>query len=169
MVDRKPLTSHRQAELAKPELLPYNLDAGGSLFLKVMPNGTKKWQFRYFYLQKAKTLSMGLFPAVGLAEAKEKRDDAKKLLAKEINPSEKRKKDKGAVLQEQANSFQVIATEWLARQTDKAQSTNTQSVWLLSFPIADFGHCAIRDITPKMVLDTCRRFESQGKLETAKC
>ena len=168
MADRKPLTHTRQAEAAKPEASAYSLDAGGSLFLKVMPNGTKKWQWRYFYLKKAQTLSMGLFPAVGLADAKEARDAAKKLLAQGVNPSQKRQNDKVATLQAQENSFQAIAEEWLARQTDKAETTRTKAIWLLSFPIADFGHYPVKDITPKMVLDTCRRFESQGKLETAK-
>jgi integrase len=133
-----------------------------------MPNGTKKWVWRYFYLNKAKMLSMGLFPAVGLSEAKTNRDEAKKLLAQGINPSLKRKDDKAAALLAQENSFQAIAMEWLERQTDKAEATRTKSAWLLSFAIADFGRRPINEITPKMVLDTCRRFEKQGKLETAK-
>ena len=168
MTERKLLTHTRQAETAKPEARPYSFNAGGSLFLKIMPNGTKKWVWRYFYLNRAKTLSMGLFPAVGLAEAKATRDEARKLLARNIDPSQKRKDDNAAALLAQENSFEVIAEEWLARQTDKAEATRTKSTWLLSFPIADFGRRPIKDITPKMVLDTCRRFESQNKLETAK-
>src|SRR5690606_21467097 len=152
----------------KPEAKPYSLNAGDSLFLKVMPNGTKKWVWRYFYLNKAKMLSMGLFPAVGLSEAKTNRDEARKLLAQGINPSLKRKDDKAAALLAQENSFQAIAMEWLERQTDKAEATRIKSAWLLSFAIADFGRRPINEITPKMVLDTCRRFEKQGKLETAK-
>lgn len=168
MTERKLLTHSRQAETAKPEDKPYNLNAGGSLFLKVMPNGSKKWVWRYFYLNKAKTLSMGLFPAVGLVEAKTTRDEARKLLAQGVDPSQKRKDDKAEALLAQENSFEAIAKEWLARQTDKAEATRTKSDWLLSFAIADFGRRPIKDITPKMVLDTCRRFESQDKLETAK-
>lgn len=168
MTERKLLTHTRQAETAKPEAKPYSLNAGDSLFLKVMPNGTKKWVWRYFYLNTAKTLSMGLFPAVGLSEAKAARDNAKRLLAQGINPSLKRKDDKAAALLAQENSFQAIAVEWLERQTDKAEATRTKSTWLLSFAIADFGRRPINEITPKLVLDTCRRFEKQGKLETAK-
>lgn len=168
MADRKLLTHTRQAETAKPETKPYTLNAGDGLFLKVMPNGTKKWVWRYFYLNKAKTLSMGLFPAVGLAGAKAARDDARKLLAQGVNPCQKRKDEKSATLLAQENTFQAIAEEWLERQTDKAETTRTKSAWLLSFPIADFGRRPIKDITPKMVLDTCRRFEKEGKLETAK-
>jgi integrase len=167
MVDRKPLTHARQAELAKPEASPYNLNAGGGLFLKVMPNGSKRWQWRYFYLGKAKTLSMGLFPAVGLAEAKAGRDAAKKLLAQGQDPSAKRQEDKIALLEAHANTFEAVANEWLDRQIDKAASTQTKSRWLLQFAVDAFGHKPIAEITPRMVLDACRVQEDAGKLETA--
>jgi len=168
MTERKPLTHTRQAETAKPEAKPYTLNAGDGLFLKVMPNGTKKWMWRYFYLKKAKTLSMGIFPSVGLAEAKAARDKARKILAQGEDPSQQRKDEKAAALLCHENTFKVVAEEWLARQTDKAEATRTKSQWLLSFPIADFGNRPIKSITPIMVLDTCRRFEKQGKHETAK-
>lgn len=168
MTERKPLTHTRQAETAKPEAKPYTLNAGDGLFLKVMPNGTRKWMWRYFYLKKAKTLSMGIFPSVGLAEAKAARDNARKILAQGEDPSQQRKDEKAATLLSHENTFRVVAEEWLARQTDKAEATRTKSQWLLSFPIADFGNRPIKSITPIMVLDTCRKFERQGKHETAK-
>lgn len=168
MTVRKPLTHTRQAETAKPEAKPYTLNAGDGLFLKVMPNGTRKWMWRYFYLKKAKTLSMGIFPSVGLAEAKTARDNARKILAQGEDPSQQRKDEKATTLLSQENTFRVVAEEWLARQTDKAEATRTKSQWLLSFPIADFGNRPVKSITPIMVLDTCRKFERQGKHETAK-
>jgi len=90
------------------------------------------------------------------------------VLAQGTDPSQRRADEKAASLLAQENSFQVIAEEWLGRQTDKAEATRTKSEWLLSFAIADFGSRPIKDITPKMVLDTCRKVEKQGKLETAK-
>ncbi|GAB3285857.1 tyrosine-type recombinase/integrase [Parahaliea aestuarii] len=168
MAERKPLTHARQAETAKPESRPYTLNAGDGLFLKVMPNGTKKWMWRYFFLKKAKSLSLGLYPAVGLAEAKEARDAARKLLARGEDPSQRRKEEKAATLSAHENNFKAVAEMWLSRQTDKAESTRKKSAWLLSFPIADFGDRPITAVTPKMVLDTCRKYESQDKLETAK-
>jgi integrase len=165
---RKPLTHARQAEAAKPEGAPYKLNAGEGLFLQVMPNGAKRWRLRYFFLGKEKMLSVGVFPSTGLHAAKDARDAAKKLLAQGIDPSQKRADEKAALLMAQENSFQAIAEEWLSRQTDKAEATRTKSEWLLSFAIADFGTRPIKDITPKMVLETCRTFEKQGKLETAK-
>lgn len=168
MTARKPLTHARQAEAAKSEGKPYKLNAGDGLFLQVMPTGSKRWRLRYFHLGKEKMLSLGVFPAVGLHEAKEKRDATHKLLVKGVDPSQKRQDDKAATLLAQENSFQAVAMEWLERQTDKAEATRTKSTWLLSFAITDFGRRPIKEITPKMVLDTCRRFEKQGKLETAK-
>lgn len=168
MPERKPLTHARQAESAKPEVKPYSLKAGDGLFLKVMPNGTKKWVWRYFFMKKAKMLSMGLFPAVGLADAKSARDEARKVLAGGEDPSQHRKDKKADATLAHENSFKAIAEEWLARQTDKTEATRTKSAWLLSFPIADFGDRPINSVTPVMVLNTCRKYESQDKLETAK-
>ena len=168
MATRKPLTHARQAEAAKPEKTAYKLNAGDGLFLQVMPSGSKRWRWRYFYLGDEKMLSMGLFPTIGLQEAKAARDAARKLLAQGVDPSHKRADDKAAQLMSQENSFQAIAEEWLARQTDKAEATRAKGAWLLSFAIANFGRRPIKDITPTMVLATCKQFEKQGKNETAK-
>lgn len=168
MATRKPLTHARQAETAKPEAKPYKLNAGESLFLEVTPAGAKRWRLRYFHLGKEKMLSLGKFPAVSLQDAKESRDAAKKLLARGIDPSQQRQDDKAAALMAQENSFQAIAEEWLSRQTDKAESTRKKSQWLLDFAIAEFGRRPIKEVTPPMVLATCRKLEHQGKLETAK-
>lgn len=75
--DRKPLTHSRQVDTAKPEEKPYTLNAGDGLFLEIMPNGAKWWRFRFAFAGKRGLLSMGVYPAVGLAEAKAARDDAR--------------------------------------------------------------------------------------------
>lgn len=164
-----PLTSHRQAEAAKPGLRRYPLNAGSGLFLYVEPNGTKRWLLRFFMGSGTeRTLSLGLFPAVGLAEAREKRDEAKKLIAQGINPSHKKQEDKNQTRLAAANTFEAIAKEWLGRQTDKAAVTQTKGAWLLQFAIDDFGKRPIKGITPQHVLSTCRKLEDQDKLETAR-
>lgn len=166
MVSR-PLTSARQAETAKPEAKPYTLNAGDGLFLEVPPKGSKRWRFRYFYLGKEKMLSMGLYPAVGLLEARQARDAAQRMLAQGKNPSDQRKQDKAARLEAHANTFEAVALEWLARQTDKAEVTRTKSRWLLDFAIKAFGHRPIAEIKPPMVLAACREREKAGNHETA--
>lgn len=168
MTARKPLTHSRQAETAKPEAKPYKLKAGDGLFLEVTPEGSKRWRLRFFFAGKEKMLSLGLFPSVSLQEAKEARDTARKLIAQGINPSDKRRDDKAADTLAAINSFEAIAKEWLARQTDKAESTQEKGAWLLQFAIDEFGNHPINAITPPMVLAACRKLESKDKLETAR-
>lgn len=168
MPSRKPLTHARQAETVKPEGKPYKLNAGDGLFLEVTPTGSKRWRLRYFFAGKEKMLSLGLFPAIGLQEAKDARDNARKLLSQGIDPSDKRKDNKAASLLAATNSFESIAREWLARQTDKAESTQQKGAWLLQFAIDEFGRRPINEITPPMVLAACRKLESENKLETAR-
>ena len=168
MTTRKPLTHARQADTAKPEEKPYKLSAGEGLFLEINPNGSKRWRLRYFFTGKEKMLSLGLYPTTTLLEAKEARDQAKKLIAQGIDPSQKRKEEKIATKIQIDNTFKLIAYEWLSRQTDKAEVTRKKSAWLLQFAIDDFGDLAISEITPPMVLAACRKAEKEGKLETAK-
>jgi integrase len=167
MAERKPLTHARQAEAARPEAKAYNLRAGSGLYLEVMPNGSKRWRLRYRFAGKEQMLSLGIFPDIGLLEAKNRRDDARKLLANGINPSAQRKEDKAAAEVAASNSFEAVAKEWLDRQTDKADITREKGRWLLGFAIAEFGQRPINEITPPMVLAACRKQESEGKHETA--
>ncbi|WP_327626249.1 Arm DNA-binding domain-containing protein, partial [Aurantimonas sp. A3-2-R12] len=76
---------------AKPKLKPYRLADGDGLYLLVQKSGSKLWQLRYRYLEKENILSFGKYPLVSLLDAREKRDDAKRLLVAGINPSTKRK------------------------------------------------------------------------------
>lgn len=164
---RKPLTSARQAETAKPEAKPYKLNAGDGLFLEVTSAGSKRWRFRYFFMGSEKMLSLGLYPAVGLQDARQARDEAKRLLAQGKDPSDQRKQDRAAKQEAHANTFEAVALEWLARQTDKATSTQTKSRWLLQFAMNAFGHKPIAEIKAPMVLAVCREREEAGKHETA--
>ncbi len=167
MADRKPLTHSRQAETAKPEARAYTLRAGSGLYLEVMPTGSKRWRFRYRFAGKEQMLSFGLFPAIGLLDAKDRRDAARRQLALGINPSTQRKKDKVTATISATNSFESVAKEWLECQTDKADTTRDKDRWLLGFAIAEFGQVPIDEITPPMILAACRKLESEGKHETA--
>ncbi len=168
MAIRKQLTHTRQADTAKPEEKAYKLNAGDGLFLEVLPQGSKRWRLRYFFNSKEQMLSLGLYPAIGLHEAKEARDHARRLIAQGINPSDHRKEEKTALKTASVNSFEAIAKEWLNRQTDKAAVTRAKGAWLLQFAIAEFGQRPITEITPPMVLAACRKEEDAGKLETAR-
>jgi len=97
---------------------------GGGLFLWIMPNGSKWWRLQYRINGKQQLLSLGIYPDVGLKEARERRDEARKQLAAGIDPGENRKAVKAAKAENNSNTFEVITREWLE---------NRQSIWSSSY------------------------------------
>ena len=90
---------------AKPGAKPAKLFDERGLFLLVTPSGGKWWRFRYRFDSKEKLLSLGVYPDIGLKDARQRRDDARKLLANSIDPGENRKVQKAAKSEKSANSF----------------------------------------------------------------
>ncbi|ECJ4522769.1 DUF4102 domain-containing protein, partial [Salmonella enterica subsp. enterica] len=95
---------------AKPLAKSYKLTDAQGLYLTVSRSGAKLWYFRYCFGGKENRLAFGAYPLVTLAEAREKRDAARKLLASGICPSQIRKMDNAAV--DESRTFKFIATEW---------------------------------------------------------
>lgn len=85
-----PLTA-RQVETAKPKDKIYKIADGGGLYLQVNPNGSKYWRMKYYYAGKEKKLSFGTYPTITLAEARKRRDEAKKIHANGKDPGEVKK------------------------------------------------------------------------------
>ncbi len=85
---------------------------GGGLYLELTPTGGKWWRLKYRFDGKEKRLSLGVYPEVSLRLARARRDDARKLLAEGIDPSENRKAQKSARADRAANSLEVVAREW---------------------------------------------------------
>ncbi|MEJ0010637.1 MAG: integrase arm-type DNA-binding domain-containing protein [Alphaproteobacteria bacterium] len=98
---------------------PYKLTDGGGLFLLVNPNGKKYWRMKYRYLNREKLLSFGVYPDISLADARERRDEARKLKAKGFDPSEHKRQQKEKALLSAENSFRNVAIEWHQRQGSK--------------------------------------------------
>ena len=140
------------------------------LYVEITPKGVKKWQMKYKrpITGKENRLSFGIYPEVSLKEARQKRDNARKLLKDGTDPSEAKKEEKRLSVLQAANTFEAIANEWLNKQDHLAQATHKKSTWLLSFAISNFGQKAITDISSLDVLAVCRIFEDQNKRETAK-
>jgi hypothetical protein len=97
---------------AKPKAKPYKLADFGGLYIQVTPSGSKLWGLKYYYLQKEKKLSIGAYPAISLADAREAREKAKKLLAHGQDPSLGKAGRERKKLQSASNSFEKIAREW---------------------------------------------------------
>jgi len=154
---------------AKPGDKIKKLFDGGGLYLEVSPNGGKWWRLKYRFVGKEKRLSLGVYPDVGLKEARDRRDDARKLLANDIDPSENRKAQKAAKVGRAANSFEVVAREWFEKHSANWSKNHAdRTIRRLERDIFPWiGGTAIAEITAPQLLDTVRRIEKRGALETA--
>ena len=155
---------------AKPKDKPYRLADGDGLYLLVQTSGSKLWQLRYRYLEKENILSFGKYPLVSLLDAREKRDDAKRLLIGGINPSTKRKEEKVAALTEARTTFGLIAEEYVARmrERDAAAATVTKAEWLLENLASPLARRPIKEITAAEILQLLQKIEKSGRRETAR-
>lgn len=154
---------------AKPETSPRKLFDERGLFLLVSPNGGKWWRFKYRFDGKEKQLSLGVYPDVGLKTARERRDQARKLLTDGIDPSQNRKIQKAARTESAENNFEVIAREWFAKHSVNWVSSHSGRVIRLQerdiFPW--IGDKPISTLTAPELLSVLRRIEGRGALETA--
>lgn len=154
---------------AKPGQKPVKLSDEKGLVLIVTPAGGKWWRLRYRYQGAEKMLSLGTYPEVGLAEARERRDAARKLLAQGIDPSAVRKAEKaGEVAQEE--TFAALALEWFERfrHTFTVKHGDTVMHRLRTDVFPWLGHRPVREITAPEILAVVRRIEDRGAAETAR-
>ncbi len=161
--------THRAVEALKPEAKAYKKADEKGLYLQITPKGSKYWRFKYRVNKKEKLLAIGLYPDVSLARAREKRDEARRLLADGIDPGEYKKHVKQSAIENAANSFEVIAREWFVKKQKKWTKDHGQKImrrferdifpWLGSRPIAE--------ISPPELLKVLRKIEERGAVETA--
>ena len=156
---------------AKPKDKAFKLYDEAGLFMQVTPNGGKWWRFKYRIDAKEKLLSLGTFPDVSLADARQRRDDARKLLVQSppIDPSDSRKAAKASRQIDATNSFEAIAREWVATYMADKSESHTGRI-LRRFEIYLFpwiGSKAITDITAPEILTPIKLVQNQNKLETA--
>lgn len=141
------------------------------LYLEVRPNGSKLWFLKYRIAGKEKRLGLGAWPEVGLADARNRRDDARRMVQAGTDPLMARKLDKIASQVSAANSFQSVAEEFIAVKlvaNGKAQSTIEKARWFLSHLSGPIGSRPISEIDPTEVLAALKKVERKGHLETAK-
>lgn len=154
---------------AKPGPKTQKLFDGGGLHLELAPAGGKWWRWRYRFAGKPQQLSLGTFPDVSLKEAREKRDDVRKLLTSGVNPSEHRKAQKLSKTASDGNSLEVVTREWFAKR-EKIWDVDYSSKVLASFVNDIFpwiGSRPISEVTPPELLGVLRKIESRGANETA--
>lgn len=157
--------SQKHIDHAKPAEKPFNLADGGGLILQVQPSGGLWWRLRYRFAGKQMMLGLGTYPDTTLKMAREKRDDARRLLAAEppIDPSLARKAERAAA--SSPETLKAIATEFLEMQTAGAAATTLRRLELHVFPY--LGKKPIARITAAELLAVLRRVEHKGTYDTA--
>lgn len=154
---------------AKPTDKVQRLSDSGGLYLEVAPAGGKWWRLKYRYGGKEKRLSLGTYPDTGLAAARAKRDEARKLLAAGVDPGERRKAEKAAGEHKAANSFEVVAREWFAKQSPTWVASHATKIMLrLENDIFPWlGKRPVADVTAKELLAAVNRIAERGAVESA--
>jgi integrase len=150
---------------ARPQEKAYKLCDSLGLYLKVETSGGRLWRFKYHYAGVEKLLSLGRYPEVSLKRARDKRDEARRLLTDGVDPAIKRKTEKLA----RGDTFGAIALEWLEMQRKRfAPATYVKAEWTFTDLIIPYiGRRPTGEITAPELLALCRRLEARGKNETA--
>lgn len=153
----------------KPAAADYKLSDSGGLHMLITKGGSKLWRFSYRFDGKQKLLALGQYPIVSLADARAKRDAAKKLLTDGVDPSVERKEERRSARLARANTFEAVAKELLEKfeKEGDAETTLKKKRWLLDFAIATLGKRPIAEIKAGEILETLRKIEKRGRHETA--
>lgn len=165
-VDRLSAVAVRSAACGQK---PYKLFDGGGLFLLVEPAG-KYWRLAYSFSGKRKLLSVGVWPAVGLAAARQTRDEARRLLAQGVDPGAHRKAEKQARRQLQADSFEALAREWweqVHRRSVVASHADRNLRRFEKHLFPAIGHLPVAEVTAPLLLVPLREVAATGRTETA--
>ncbi|ECJ2442423.1 TPA: tyrosine-type recombinase/integrase [Salmonella enterica] len=160
----------RQISTAKPTEKPYKLSDGGGLYLLVNPNGSRYWRMKYRYAGKEKLLSIGVYPDVTLAEARDKRTQAKRILAAGDDPSEVKQAEREAKNLAVNNSFELLALEWHEHKKPNWSSGYADDIleYLRKDIFPYIGKKAITDIKPMTMLSVLKKMEDRGVLDKLK-
>lgn len=141
---------------------------GGGLYLLVKPAG-KYWRLDYRFAGKRKTLALGVYPDVSLADAHARRNEARKLLAQDIDPSTAKREERQAKEIAASNTFEAVARDWLAKTVaNRAESTQNNILsWLERDLFPALGRRPISEISPRDVLEPLRKIEARGAIDGA--
>ncbi|MDR2162172.1 MAG: tyrosine-type recombinase/integrase [Desulfovibrio sp.] len=148
----------------KPTGKPKKHFDGGGMFLFVTATGSKLWRMVYHFDKKEKLLSFGEYPSVSLKDARERREEAKRLLAQGIDPGAHKKAVIANRIAEQANSFKNIALEWHENQTEQFTARHREQVLfrLNAYLFPAFGSIAVSKLEPQDLLAVARAAEKRG-------
>ena len=154
--------------LPGPKIL--KLSDGGGLQLWITPDGAKRWRLAYRFGGAQRTFAIGVYPEVGLKNARDAREAARRTLAHGQDPSQVKKAAKAAQTEAGRNSFAAIAEELLEkkRRDRKAAATLRKFEWFMSFALPALGSRPIGEISAREVLTVLKEVEARGIHETAR-
>lgn len=152
---------------ARPGPKLRKLSDGGGLQLWVQPTGGRLWRLAYRFGGKQKLLALGAYPIISLADARQARDEAKRLLASGVDPAQEKKEKKARVA---SDNFRSIAEEYIGKleKEGRAETTLAKINWLLSFAYPIIGDRPIREIDAPAILKVLRTVEARGRYESAR-
>ncbi|MDX3932712.1 MAG: integrase arm-type DNA-binding domain-containing protein [Stenotrophomonas sp.] len=152
---------------AKPAAKPQKLADGGGLFLFITVAGAKSWRWKYRVAGKEKLLTLGLYPDVTLAKAREAREDARRLLASGVDPSEQRKATTAARTTADGEAFEVVAREWLSSRPWVPNYRKKVAAWFEKDVFPFIGSRRAVELKASDFLAVARRMEAREAFESA--
>lgn len=154
---------------AKPKSVQYKLWDERGLYLIVTPKGSRLWRLNYRFAGKAKTISLGAFPEITLADARDRREEARRLVALGDDPSAAKRRGVSVLKAKQGATFDVIADEYIERLRLKGRTEGTveKNKWLLDHVRPNLGGRLMTEIAAPDLLEVLRKIEVRGRYETA--
>lgn len=153
-----------------PKKKAYKVFDGQGLYIEVSPTGSKYWRLKYRMHDKERRLAIGVYPEISLKEARDKRDEARKLIAEHIDPSKDKKRKKLSAKGNVENTFESVAREWHENKQEHWKPRYSQEVMKRLeddiFPL--LGEYPINDIDPPLLLSVVKRIEKRGAVDLAK-
>lgn len=158
-----------QLRKTKPKSKPFNLYDGGGLYLTIAPSGAKWWRLKYRFAGRERRMGLGSYPDVTLVEARDRMNAARALLRDGQDPSIERQAERRRTMMAAANTFSVIAAEWMEKREGKlATSSQEKNAWLLDLVTGALGSRPIAEIKAPDILAALRKIEARGRHETAR-
>ncbi|ECF6595070.1 DUF4102 domain-containing protein [Salmonella enterica] len=155
-----------QIRSIKPSSKPFKVSDSRGLYLLVSPGGSRHWYLKYRINGKESRIGLGAYPSVSLSEARQQREEIRRMLAQNINPVQQRAAERGLLTPE--NVFKTVALDWHKNNRKWSQSTADRLLASMNnhiFPV--IGHLSVTELKPRHFIDLLKGIEAKGLLEVA--
>ena len=154
----------------KPREKPYKLADEKGLYLLISPAGGKHWRLKYRFHDAEKVLSFGSRPEISLKEARQKRDEARRLLENNTDPGAEKKRKAIEARLGATSTFRSVSEDMIAKMEREhaAPATMKKTLWLAAQLYPELGDRPVTEITPMEILEILKKVEKRGNFETAR-